>query len=307
MDECYSRERRERWESHYRYRTGLVCFLDILGFATRINEGVSPYDILKILGSINEAMDDMDYRVQPPHTHHYERIEEDDDSATPKDRPFVLTVSDSVIRVIAIEGQALSMSCLLEEANFLSHAMIKFISEGFAVRGGMTVGSYYLDNDLNGTPHNLFGPAYQRAYILESQIAKYPRIVVDKAVIDSLRQSSGQEYDANDMCEEMQAVFSLGEDGELFIDYLKVHEDNYHDAEDVPRFLRIHKEFIESGLTRFASQPHTAEKYVWLRRYHNEYVHEMHGQVEDGEGIIVGKDSYFVRKHSPHNWWPDEE
>jgi hypothetical protein len=48
----------------------------------------------------------------------------------------------------------------------------------FLIRGGITVGNIYHDEEV------VFGPAFNRAYELESQIAVYPRIIVEKEVLD---------------------------------------------------------------------------------------------------------------------------
>jgi hypothetical protein len=44
---------------------------------------------------------------------------------------------------------------------------------GFWVRGSVTIGSLYHDADI------VFGPALNRAYVLESQQAQFPRIIID--------------------------------------------------------------------------------------------------------------------------------
>ena len=51
-------------------------------------------------------------------------------------------------------------------------------SLGFLLRGGIAIGDIYHDDEV------VFGPALVRAYELKSQIAVYPRIVLDKEVLD---------------------------------------------------------------------------------------------------------------------------
>ena len=53
-------------------------------------------------------------------------------------------------------------------------------SQGVWVRGGVTVGNILHDDDV------VFGPALNRAYELESKVAKFPRIVLD-VEIDELK------------------------------------------------------------------------------------------------------------------------
>jgi hypothetical protein len=51
---------------------------------------------------------------------------------------------------------------------------------GFWVRGSVTIGLVHHDTDI------VFGPALNRAYILESQHAKYPRIIIDPETVQLL-------------------------------------------------------------------------------------------------------------------------
>lgn len=52
--------------------------------------------------------------------------------------------------------------------------------KGFLLRGGITIGEIVHDGEC------VFGPALNRAYELESQIAKYPRFVLDPDIKDEL-------------------------------------------------------------------------------------------------------------------------
>jgi hypothetical protein len=68
---------------------------------------------------------------------------------------------------------------------------------GFMVRGGVTIG------DIVHDEYAVFGPALNRAYELESNVAQVPRIVVDEAVVGLLNNPS---------------LFTSSEDGVVFID-----------------------------------------------------------------------------------------
>lgn len=53
------------------------------------------------------------------------------------------------------------------------------VSRGFLIRGGVTINNIFHDGET------VFGPALNRAYELESTIAKFPRIVIDNEVIET--------------------------------------------------------------------------------------------------------------------------
>jgi hypothetical protein len=55
------------------------------------------------------------------------------------------------------------------------------VADGFLLRGGVTIGEIHHDN------MTVFGPALNRAYELESQIADVPRVVVDDVTLKALR------------------------------------------------------------------------------------------------------------------------
>lgn len=53
-------------------------------------------------------------------------------------------------------------------------------SQGIYTRGGVSYGSFYSDDNI------IFSSALVKAYILESKTAIYPRIVIDKKLIDAV-------------------------------------------------------------------------------------------------------------------------
>jgi hypothetical protein len=103
----------------------------------------------------------------------------------------VSTFSDNV--VISLKpGKVVTSLLLAMAAMVLSTA-----SRGFYVRGGIAVGDIVHDDEV------VFGPGLNRAYEIESKIARFPRIVVDQEVIDECGPITG---------------FSAYEDGIHFLD-----------------------------------------------------------------------------------------
>lgn len=85
--------------------------------------------------------------------------------------------SDSLVLSCKAEDGATSI-LLLE---FVAKLMLGAFQHGFLLRGGITLG---LLSHQEGGP--LFGPAFIEAYALESKYALWPRIIVDKTVVDLL-------------------------------------------------------------------------------------------------------------------------
>ena len=81
--------------------------------------------------------------------------------------------SDNIVVSCEVERDA-----ILHLIATLASFQMASLGAGFLVRGGLTIGPIYHDSV------SVFGPALNRAYELESQIAQVPRIVVDDNIFD---------------------------------------------------------------------------------------------------------------------------
>ena len=146
----------------------------------------------------------------------------------------------------------------------LVHAQSSLIAdEGIIIRGGITVGK------VVKSYRQLFGPAVVRAYELESKIAKNPRIIVDKEVLNELAVNPG--LWVHDRRTDEQAVRNLlreDDDGELFVDYLRLAQNELDDPAYYNVFLARHQLVITEGLKRYSQDRTIRAKYEWMDRYH---------------------------------------
>ena len=132
-----------------------------------------------------------------------------------------------------------------------------------SLRGGITVGDVALSYG------QLFGPAVVRGYALESQVARFPRVVVGEEVLRELRNNPAlwvhdPEYDL----EATKNLLRRDFDGEYFVDYLRIIEQELDDRSEYPALLDQHDEFIKRGLRRYKQSASILAKYKWLREYH---------------------------------------
>ncbi len=83
-----------------------------------------------------------------------------------------------------------------------------FLTENILLRGGVTIGK------LIHTKTILMGTGMNQAYYLESQLAKYPRVIIDKELLGHWENCL---YDYN-----VENMFGVTKDcdGEYFIDYI---------------------------------------------------------------------------------------
>ncbi|MEF9960320.1 MAG: hypothetical protein RR776_10155, partial [Niameybacter sp.] len=137
--------------------------------------------------------------------------------------------------------------------------------EGLFVRGGISVGDFYINEDI------VFGPALLDAHHTESQIACYPRILLDQKTVARLRGYIGN----TDTIAQKNKIL-IDTDGQWFINYLNTIFKYYKDCTNVYEFERIklallerHKCKIEEMLLTYKENIRVWDKYVWTANYHN--------------------------------------
>ena len=95
-------------------------------------------------------------------------------------------ISDSIIAVAPLIGakgdmketQENKIKYFREFISTVSSVQAQLALNKYWVRGGVSYGELFVDAEK----HLIAGPALVKAYSLESQIAKYPRIIVDPAI-----------------------------------------------------------------------------------------------------------------------------
>ncbi|WP_312141307.1 hypothetical protein [Stutzerimonas nitrititolerans] len=134
------------------YTKNLVAFIDVLGFKNIV---------------YSQKTDD----IQEYYTFLLSRFQE----AVTKHNFDYLLISDSI--VIYSHASLENLSRLLKIANILQAGLL---AKGIPVRGAISQGNLFVDKANN----IIVGPGLANAYQLEAQ-AKFPRIVIDRSVIES--------------------------------------------------------------------------------------------------------------------------
>jgi hypothetical protein len=233
------------------YAPHLVTYIDIMGFRDMVADK-SPNDISKVIRLVKEA------------------FEPDKDLKKTYEESYV-NFSDLIVHTIPLKSKAniqhrdgLVFGRILD----IVHGQAKLIDDGIVLRGALTIGG------MEKSYNVLFGPALISAYDLERKSARFPRIVVDTALLQEFKanpllQLTDYEHDA----EYVWKYLRKGRDGLTFVDYLGglMHE---VDSADYMDFLRRHKSLVERRLVEFKSNTSVFAKYTWLKEYHNEIVRE---------------------------------
>jgi len=134
----------------------------------------------------------------------------------------------------------------------------EFISRGVMCRGAITKGKLCLN------PEYVFGSGLIRAYDLESAVAFYPRIILDRLSEVEELITEDMVYIGHDECDEDSDGYKFinymaGEISGTGIEQLCTHSD----------LLNIHRLFVINGLEKHKENERVFQKYAWCREYHN--------------------------------------
>ena len=159
----------------------LVCFIDILGFKDIIENFDKTNDV-SIIEKIKFAFEESIKKIKnpiDPQAKEILNVKQENIDLLKKDFHFK-TFSDNII-----------ISITYNNDNFISrlHLITLFSNifqyimtcHGVYIRGGLSFGSYYHDDNI------IFSNALVKAYSLESQLAIYPRIVIDKNILNLIK------------------------------------------------------------------------------------------------------------------------
>lgn len=142
---------------------------------------------------------------------------------------------------------------------------LELAQAGFFVRGGVSVGPLYMDENL------VYGAALIDAYEAETQRAREPRIILTasaRAVVDE----EAKRWALGPFTAPDDASLWQDSDGEVLINYLNgvVEFENEVGCDDDT--FRRHGEVIRGKLIDYANDPRKRSKYEWAARYHNAFL-----------------------------------
>ena len=155
----------------------LICFIDILGFKDIIGNFDKTNDT-SIIEKIQSAFEkSIDHIKNPIDQKAKDILEVDQEriNALKKDL-FFKTFSDNIIISVTYNNDTF-LSRLHLISLFSNAFQYSMISQGVYVRGGLSYGSFYFDENI------IFSSGLVKAYEIENKLAIYPRIVIDKNII----------------------------------------------------------------------------------------------------------------------------
>ena len=252
------------------YSNYLVIFVDILGSKNR-----SGFNELYTVNSIFHEEFEKNQKLDAPKRAYYRKIYTFSDCAY-----IFYSLRDKEKETYDNICQMIQVALCNCEPIFL-----RFLKEKIVFRGGIAYGKAYVDPSRS----MFFGEAVNKAYILESDKAVHPRIVVDESVAQAFshavtmaKTNIDTEIEEVDMdesyIEEFRHIleFSTGEgliekdiDGQYIYNYLHSPENNIiiNDCYSNPwvflnNLLQFSKEQIEKN-----DSMRVIDKYIYLRNY----------------------------------------
>lgn len=239
------------------YRDAIISYVDILGFSEIIRQSATrPDRVGKIADLLQAVRDDLGFNP---------KIQRSKDVVSSPN--FVSeNFSDLTIRTRFVTGDVPN-SVAVQEIGYLAGTQYNLaVTEDVLIRGGVCLGQIIASDEVT------FGPGLVKAYLLESEFAVYPRIVVDRDLVFRLMR------DDND--DSISRLLRRGDDGAYFIDYLfiAVHglfwTDEWRDGCD--RLIQ-HRDFVMSRLQKsVTSHPEKVkQKLIWLGLYHNAVIERL--------------------------------
>jgi len=219
------------------YEDRLIIYIDILGFSnfvnytsqTRINSSEKIERIDRLLSMIRDFFKDEHQVLQISKTR------------------LATSFSDLIVISISLE-EIDNMDIEIYEVFYL---LLNATIRGFLLRGAIVYGKLIHTKDV------LFGPGLIDAYNKEKKEAKYPRIIIDDAIVADLKDLSHKTKNAKS-CEQ---IISRDTDGIYYIDFLKSARDEVDNFREYTIFL---SSFCDI-LLKMMDNPTLSEKYVWLK------------------------------------------
>ena len=225
------------------YYKSIFAFLDLLGVKEYIKKDNGEF--LKKLGNIYDST----LRIYKPlcQTQHKPNIQ-------------AKIFSDNIVFECKVENGD-GFQEFMEVAFITAVFQEELFRNNLLLRGSITIGDSFLDDVF------VFGKALSEAYLLESKIALYPRVIISKElkniVLPNITNTSAAAY----MCVEDR-------DGEHYVDYLSSSGKSNNSR--IPIILEA-IEYNNNELKREDYDSKTKQKLLW----HNDYMQRKLNQFQN--------------------------
>jgi hypothetical protein len=165
----------------------------------------------------------------------------------------------------------------------IANHQLSMALEGLFVRGGLTVGPLFMDQNV------VYGPALLEAHRLENEIACYPRVVLSDDA-KGFVQFQMCYHDDVENAPQSRAVL-IDSDGRAFLNYLVAVGDRKR-LQVRWKHLRAHKKVVMKNLHEQRRNARVWDKYRWVAKYHNFFCRNLSGMSGYSPDLVI-PDSEF--------------
>mgnify|MGYP002510084474 FL=1 len=224
------------------YEERVVAFVDILGFSAMVNKSFNNEEEYEKIKFALETIQNV------------KKISDINDAK-------VTTFSDSIIISYPAKARDPLFYILID----LIHLQLNLLQQGILVRGGIAKGK------VRHVKEMVFGPAMISAYELENKYAVYPRIIVEKELVDWEKENYRQQkYSAKFDIDDLMSLLKKDDYNDIYyIDILRQKQELDY-FEDYELLLRNVRQTIDNGLKN--NNKSIVMKYIWLKNYYNEII-----------------------------------
>ena len=234
-------------------RNHIVLFLDILGYSSLITSCKDSHAENRYLDKVHSIMSNLSEYIEKRNV----AVDQKSDNLH-LTRFKSLLFSDNILFFAPYEDETDMQNLYMNLLYGLSAFLIQYVKEDIFFRGGITKGNLFYDEKL----HFVFGSGLVNAYLLESKVAKYPRIVIDKELKPS------PILVGIDKDEEETWYLDYLSLGHSLICYQNKPKQNY---EHFLICLEEQKSAISRAYQKYKENESVLPKYQWLAKYHNEF------------------------------------
>ncbi len=238
------------------YENRYVLFLDILGFK-------------KIISTTYDKDQDFPEEIEKLYNA-LKTINRSNSSTTGSKK--ITQFSDSIV-VSFSNIEQYEFAYLLDD---ISYMLFLLAFEGIVCRGAIAYGKFYHDDQY------LFGPALVDAYETESKAAIYPRVIIDKSVVDIYNESAKKisKKRTGFKKEFINSYLMEDFDDKLFIDYF-LNPLTFADSKEIyVNYLESLRDFISKEHSK-ARTPDVKIKYGWMKQKFNYTITKLQEKYEE--------------------------
>jgi len=251
-----------------KYEERLVAFIDILGFKEIVKQSENDTSKIELIYSVLNYL--KKWEVPEKWSLKLVKIEEDAQKRGVENfdmryKTNTTSFSDSIVVSVKIDNNVNEMTSTL--ITNLSYIGAILFEKGILFRGGLTLGN--IIHDENGT---VFGQGLIDAYKLESNNAKYPRIILSDKLINKLNYPITTKRDRYPYHQYIDR-FEDGSVGFHQMQYYQVMESwEEMTIEKLTTSLDKVRKVIIKGLDESFENPDVFKKYKWLKEQYDKLV-----------------------------------